>query len=103
MYRPIVYLTKQAFGSLVLIDFYFLVNFRKAILFMGIILLNVCLAALFYDPVEKHLKKRLVPRKPTSEIKAEVVRSTSNGFLRNAATDGIVIGSNVSVILGYLC
>ena len=36
---------------------------------MAGILLNVCFGALFYDPVEKHLKKVLVEREPVGETK----------------------------------
>lgn len=35
---------------------------RWAILIMGALLLNVCLAAMFYDPVQKHMKRTLIPK-----------------------------------------
>ena len=38
-----------------------------AILIMAGIILNVCVGALFYDPVEKHMKKILVPRSSSNE------------------------------------
>ena len=38
---------------------------------MAGILLNVCVGALFYDPVEKHLKKVLVEREPAEKTTEE--------------------------------
>ncbi|CAG7818357.1 unnamed protein product [Allacma fusca] len=44
---------------------------KTAIVIMAGILLNVCVGALFYDPVEKHLKKVLVPREANPETDEE--------------------------------
>jgi len=65
---------------------------------MGLILLNVCLAALFYDPVEKHLKKRLVPRDDSMEGPAEIPEEPAK-VGRGPASKLVDIGSNVSGLL----
>jgi hypothetical protein len=42
-------------------------NCRGAILIMGGILLNVCVGAMFYEPVSKHMKKQFIPREKNKE------------------------------------
>lgn len=37
---------------------------------MGAILLNVCIGAMFYEPVSKHMKRVLVPRDKSVVIKS---------------------------------
>lgn len=53
-------------------------GYRGAILIMGAILLNVCVGAMFYDPISKHMKKQLIPREKPLEQNTEEPQSVGS-------------------------
>jgi len=45
---------------------------------MGAILLNVCVGAMFYDPVSRHMKKVLVPREKNENSSEQETEAGTN-------------------------
>lgn len=75
----------SAFGSIILppVLRYLLTNFgyRGAVLIMGGITLNTWVAAIFYEPVENHMKRVLKKKVPLEELEDDIIEEEDEGIM----------------------
>lgn len=81
----------SAFGSIILppILRYLLENFgyRGAVLIMGGITLNTWVAAIFYEPVENHMKRVLKKKEPIEDMDDDVIEEEDEGIMMQCSPD----------------